>query len=366
LSGGPAVHQLLPVLSYGDAIGGAVLRMRAMLRGLGFRSTIYADLIDRRLSREARPADELPGALAREDALLYHLSIGSPLARLVEASPARRVIVYHNLTPPEFYRGTSPRVVYWLERGERELQRLAPLADLVVGDSTYNLEAPLAAGARRHTVIPPPVDLGRLAPRPSAPALPPVVLFVGRIAPNKRQEELIRVIAAARATTLPEARLVLAGSADDTGGYLAGLHALADRLGVAGSVDIPGRRLSDAELGAQYAQASVFACASDHEGFCIPLLEAMAFSVPVVAHAAGAVPETLGGAGVLVESRDPLVWAELVGRVVGDGRLRGELAAAGRRRLAAFSEEAISARLAEALRGIGVSPPPRRPRRWGR
>jgi glycosyltransferase involved in cell wall biosynthesis len=362
----PAVHQLLPVFSYGDAIGGAVLQMRGMLRRLGYRSAIYADLIDRRLGREARPAAELAGRMGRDDVLVYHLSIGSPLARLVEATPARRVIVYHNLTPPEFYRGTSPRVVYWLERGERELHRLAPLADLVVGDSTYNLEAPLAAGARRHTVIPPPVDLGRLAPRPSAPGCPPVVLFVGRIAPNKRQEELIRVIAAARATTLPEARLVLAGSADDTGGYLAGLRSLAERLGVAGAVEIPGRRLSDAELGERYAAASVFACASDHEGFCIPLLEAMAFSVPVVARAAGAVPETLGEAGLLVASRDPLVWAELLARAAGDRRLRDQLAAAGRRRLADFSEEAITARLAEALRGIGAGPPPRRPRRWRR
>ena len=359
-----AVHQLLPVFSYGDAIGGAVLRMRAMLRHLGFRSVIYADLVDRRLGREARPADELAGRLGRDDVLLYHLSIGSPLARLVEATPARRVLVYHNITPPDFYRGTSPRVVYWLERGERELRRLAPLADLVVGDSTYNLEAPLAAGARRHAVIPPPVDLGRLAPRPSTPGRPPVVLFVGRIAPNKRQEELIRVLAAARATTLPEARLVLAGSADDTGGYLAGLRRLAERLGVDGAVEIPARRLSDAELGAHYAAASVFACASDHEGFCIPLLEAMAFSVPIVAHAAGAVPETLGGAGVLTGSRDPLVWAELVARLVDDPALRGALAAAGRGRLADFSEDAITERLAEALRGIGVTPPQRR--RWGR
>jgi glycosyltransferase involved in cell wall biosynthesis len=354
------------VLSYGDAIGGAVLRMRAMLRRLGFRSEIYADLIDRRLGREAAPAEALAGRLGRDDALLYHLSIGSPLARLVESTPARRVIVYHNITPPAFYRGTSPRVVYWLERGERELAHLAPLADLVIGDSTYNLEAPLAAGARRHAVVPPPVDLSRLAPRPSRPAQPPVVLFVGRIAPNKRQEELIRVLAALRATAAPEARLVLAGSADDTGGYLAGLRRHAERLGVADAVEIPGRRLTDAELGAHYASAGVFACASDHEGFCIPLLEAMAFSVPVVAHAAGAVPETLGGAGLLVSGRDPLVWAGLVGRVLGDERLRAGLAAAGRRRLADFSEEAITRRLEAALAGIGITPPPRPARRWGR
>lgn len=338
--------------------------MRAMLRRLGYRSEIFADLIDRRVARHARYADELAGRVGTEDVLVYHLSIGSPLARLVEASAGRRVLVYHNITPPDFYRGTSPRVVYWLERGERELRRLVPLADLVIGDSTYNLEAPLEAGARRHAVVPPPVDLARLSPRPARPGSPPVVLFVGRIAPNKRQEELVRVIAAVRATTVPDARLVLAGGADDTGGYLAGLHRLAERLGVADAVDIPGTRLTDATLSDHYAGASVFACASDHEGFCIPLLEAMAFSVPIVARAAGAVPETLGGAGLLVDSRDPLVWAALVGRAATDPGLRAGLAAAGRERLAAFSEEAITRRLDAALREIGVEPPRRR--RWGR
>ncbi|HEX3604885.1 MAG TPA: glycosyltransferase [Candidatus Dormibacteraeota bacterium] len=340
--------------------------MRSMLRGLGFRSEIFADLIDRRVAREARPADELARRTGDGSTLLYHLSIGSPLARMVEGFEGPRVLVYHNITPPDFYRGTSPRVVYWLERGERELRRLAPLADLVIGDSTYNLEAPLAAGARRHAVVPPPVDLSRLAPRAARPARPPVVLFVGRLAPNKRQEELIRVLAALRATAAPDARLVLAGSADDTGGYLAGLRRLAERLGVADAVDIPARRLSDVELGAHYAAASAFACASDHEGFCIPLLEAMAFSVPVVAHAAGAVPETLGDAGVLVRDRDPLVWAGLLGRVLTDQRLRATLTAAGRRRLEDFSTAATTRRLEAALREIGVVAPDSRPRRWRR
>jgi glycosyltransferase involved in cell wall biosynthesis len=327
-----------------------------MLRHLGFRSAVFADLIDRRLAREAHPAAELAASLRPGDAVLYHLSIGSPLARLVESVPARRVLVYHNITPPEFYRDTSVRVVYWLKRGERDLRRLAPIADLVIGDSTYNLEAALAAGARHTVVIPPPVDLARLSPREARPQQPPQVLFVGRIAPNKRVEELIRVLAALRATSVPDARLVVGGSADDTGAYLAGLRHLAERLGVAGAVDLPAHRLSDAELGALYASASVFATASEHEGFCIPLLEAMAFSVPVVARAAGAVPETLADAGLLVESGDPLVWAALIGRVVGDPGLRRGLAAAGRRRLADFAEDAICGRLAAALRGLGVEP----------
>src|SRR5438552_11123815 len=102
-----AVHQLLPVLSYGDAIGNATLRTQAVLRRLGFESSIFADVIDQRLARSARPADQLPTTLNAEDGLVYHLSIGSPLAARFEAARARRIIVYHNITPPAFYRDTN-------------------------------------------------------------------------------------------------------------------------------------------------------------------------------------------------------------------------------------------------------------------
>ncbi len=351
-----AVHQLLPVFSYGDAIGAATSRTRTMLHELGYRSETFADVIDHRLAAQARPARELLAELRPGDAVLYRLSIGSPLAALVERCGARRVVVYHNITPARYFAGTNPRVTYWLERGRADLRRLAPLADLVIGDSTYNLDEAREAGARQGVVVPPPVDLERLAPRPNRPGSPPTVLFVGRIAPNKRPDTLIRALAALRATSRPDARLTLVGTADDTDTYARRLRLLAAQLGVADAVEIGAARIDDAALGAAYAGAAVFATASEHEGFCVPLVEAMAFSLPAVAFAAGAVPETAGGSALLLDDRDPLLWAEALQRAMGDEPLREALIRRGAQRLADFRPEALRDRLSAALREAGITP----------
>lgn len=350
-----AVHQLLPVFSVGDAIGSAVVRTRQVLRRLGFTSEVYAELWDERLAG-TRPAERIVDDVGPDDAVLYHLSIGAASARLVEQVRGRRVVVYHNVTPPAYYRSVNPRVTFWLERGREDLARLVPVVDEVIGVSEYNLGDVLPLGPRRVAVVPVPLDLERLRPRPSQPSAPPLLLFVGRLAPNKRVEELVRVLAALRATAIPDAQLALVGGSEDTETYVAAVRSFADTLGVAAAVDLSGRRRSDAEVGELYARASVYVCASEHEGFCVPLLEAMAFDVPVVALAAGAVPETVGDAALLLGHRDPLVWAAVVARVIEDPQLRARMVAAGRRRLTHFTPAAVERRLAEALAAAGITP----------
>jgi glycosyltransferase involved in cell wall biosynthesis len=351
------VHQLLPVFSYGDAIGNAALRTRAILRRLGYRSEIFAQSIDQRLATEARLITELdPARLGCDDAIVYRLSIGSALARVVELIPARRILVFHNITPHRYYERVSPEVTYWLERGEADLARLAPLVDLVIADSTFNFEVALEAGARRGVVIPPPIDFERLHPRPARPGQPPRLVFVGRLAPNKRHDILLRSLAVLRDAHGIDARLVIAGGADDTEIYLAALRRLAAELRLDGAVEVAGKRYRDADIGRLYAESNVFVSASEHEGLCVPLLEAMAFSVPVVARAAAAVPETVGDAGILIDDTDPFVYAGVIGRVIYDLPLRRKLIAAGHRRLASFSEPRIESLLSQALRGINVLP----------
>jgi glycosyltransferase involved in cell wall biosynthesis len=354
-----AIHQLLPVFSDGDAIGTAVRRTRETLHRLGFESDTFAEVIDQTIAAEARPAQDLFDVLRPGDTLLYHLSIGSPVASLVEHWHGKRVIVYHNITPTRYYAATNQRVAYWLDRGREELRRLVPIVDLVIGVSAFNAADAERAGARRVAVVPPPVDLARLRPRPSQPSTPPIVLVVGRMAPNKRHDTLLRALAALRATTIPDARMVFAGVAHDTETYRDRLITLADRLGVAAAVDFGGDRVSDRRLGDLYASAGVLATASEHEGFCVPLLEAMAFDVPIVASAEAAIPETVGDAGLLIDDRDPLVWAGAIHRAISDAALRGTLAVAGRRRLADFSDDAMQRRLATALAEAGISAPGR-------
>jgi glycosyltransferase involved in cell wall biosynthesis len=176
---------------------------------------------------------------------------------------------------------------------------------------------------------------------------------VSRLAPNKRQDHLVRVLAALRATAQPEARLAIPGSWNDTESYVAGIRRLAEDLDVAGAVSIPGE-MTDSELGDLYARASVAVCASEHEGFGMHLLEAWAFEVPVVARAAAAVPETLGDAGLLVEGDDPLLWAAVVDRAIGDAGLRRALVERGGRRLASFSGADLPARVDDLLERLGA------------
>jgi glycosyltransferase involved in cell wall biosynthesis len=350
-----AVHQLLPDFAFGDAIGSITLQTQEALRALGFESEIYAQVIDERLRSCAKPASLLEGELREGDAVIYHLSIGSPLAYTVARLRVPTVILYHNITPPAYYRAANPRVAQRLQAGRAELAMLVPRVDLCIGVSEFNTEEMRLLGARRSAVVPPPVDLHRLRPRPSQPASPPVLMFVSRVAPNKRHDDLIRMLAALRATAQPEARLVIVGRFTDTEDYLDSLRALAGDLGVADAVEWAGR-LDDAAVGDLYARAAAYVCASEHEGFCVPLLEAMAFELPVVAYAAGAVPDTLDGAGVLLRHKDPLVWAAVVDRVIRDGALRESLAAAGRRRRGDFAPDAVRRRLAEALRSVGIVP----------
>jgi glycosyltransferase involved in cell wall biosynthesis len=349
-----AIHQLLPVLSPGDAIGQAVRRMRASFLEAGFTSEIFAEEIHQSLLGEAGPATALEASVGAGDVVLYHLSIGAPSARLFAGLGCRRAIVYHNITPAAFYRTTSPRVAYWLDRGRRDLARLAPSVELGIGDSAYNAAELQAAGCPATMVIPPPVDLARLSPRPAHPTGAPRLIFVSRLAPNKRQEELIRVLAALRACWQPEATLVLPGGWDDTETYVAGLRRLATDLGVASAVELPGRR-SDRELGDLYAGATAAVCASEHEGFGMHLLEAWAFDLPLVARAAAAVPETVGDAGILLDSADPLVWGAVVDRVIRDMQLRRLLIERGRRRLGDFSEAALIDRMSELLDRLDLS-----------
>jgi len=349
-----AVHQLLPDFAFGDAIGAITLQTQAMLRELGFASEIYADVIDERRLHAARRAEQLQDDLRDGDAVVYHLSIGSRLAYTVAALDVPVMILYHNITPPAYYQSTNPRVAVRLQQGREELAMLVPRVALCAGVSAFNVEEMRLLGARRTAVILPPVDLQRLRPRPSQPRQP-LLLFVSRVAPNKRHDDLIRTLAALRATVQPDTRLCIVGRTTDTEDYVAALRRLADDLGVAGAVEWAGR-LDDAAVGDLYARAAVFVCASEHEGFCVPLLEAMAFDVPVVAYAGGAVPDTLGGAGILLRHKDPLLWAGAVDRILRDAPLRTSLVAAGRRRLRDFAPDAVRARLAAALKSMGVVP----------
>jgi glycosyltransferase involved in cell wall biosynthesis len=333
MSEGPRhVHQLLAALSYGDAIGNESLAIRQHLRAAGFESDIFAEKVDPRMTHLARPLHEYEAVSSPRTVCLYHFSIGSAAGRLIYHARDRLVALYHNITPARFFLGFHPHLVGLCYHGRRELMAFAPRVELALGDSEYNRQELEAAGFARTAVLPIVLDLATLERRPS-----PVVLrlygdgrtnllFVGRIIPNKKVDDLLRVFAVYKRHLDPRSRLLLVGEHRGHERYYDRLQEMVRRLRLedvvfAGHVD-------DDDLRAYYRVSRALLCLSEHEGFCVPLLEAMHLGLPVLAFDAGAVRETLRGGGVLLREKRPEVVAELLHQVVTDRSLRERVLAA--------------------------------------
>jgi glycosyltransferase involved in cell wall biosynthesis len=347
-----AVHQLVSNFDLGDAIGNHVRALRRLLRGWGYASDVYAQYTHLSLLKDAHFYTRYREVSSPDTVVLFHFSIGSEVTSFFTSLPDRRVLIYHNITPAEYFVGVNARVADRCRRGRWELARLRAVTDLALGVSEFNRAELEAAGFRRTGVLPILVDWEQYAHPPDR-ALSEAygrgtnLLFVGRIAPNKRIEDLLKAYYFYRRLD-PDSRLLVVGSAVDTAGYLAACQKLAAELGLLDHVVFAGA-VSQAELCTYYRVASAYLCLSEHEGFCVPLLEAMHFGVPVVALAATGVPGTLGDAGVLVHDKDFPAIAELVHRVVRDPALRAAVVAGQRARLRAFDAPAIGARLREHL-----------------
>jgi glycosyltransferase involved in cell wall biosynthesis len=242
------------------------------------------------------------------------------------------MLVYHNITPPEYFLGVHPWLVRQCYHGRRELSAYRDRVDLALGVSEFNRQELEALGFSPTGVLPVVPDFSHLAVPPDSRVYAQYdddwtnILFVGRLIPNKRPDLLIRYFHAYKTLVNPRSRLLLAGSTDQFESYLAGLHALTAAIGAA-DVHILGQ-VTDEELTALYDVADLFLCASEHEGFCVPLVESFHKRVPVLAYAAAAVPATLDGGGVLFTSRDPLDVAALMDAVLSDEALEMRILAA--------------------------------------
>jgi glycosyltransferase involved in cell wall biosynthesis len=323
------VHQLLAALSYGDAIGNEALAIQKHLRAAGFASDIFAEKVHPRVAHLARPLWEYAQVSAPETVCLFHFSIGSAAGRLIYHAPDRLVAVYHNITPAHFFLGFHPHLAGLCHHGRRELEAFADRTELGLGDSEFNRRELEAAGFRRTAVLPIVLDLSRYDQRGSLVVerlysdARTNLIFVGRIIPNKKIEDLIRVFAAYQRYVNPLSRLLLVGDYRGHERYFQRLLEMVDYLRL-DEVVFTGQ-VDDDDLLACYRAADLFLCLSEHEGFCVPLQEAMVHGLPVVAYDAGAVRETLHGGGLLLRDKPPEVVAELVHRVLTDDALRRQV-----------------------------------------
>ena len=354
----PVIHQLLAGYRQGDAISAEADAIAALCDAHGLPARIWCAPEHTEPNAIGRCGDvrSLPAAVRPDDVALLHLSIGNVSNEVFRSLPCRRVVLYHNVTPPRFYARMSPSTAEVLEEGLRQVRALAGSAHANWAVSRFNADELERMGWRDVRVFPllvpegfshAPVDPGIQARLSDPPA--DNILFVGRLAPNKRHDRLLRIFRAYQRAN-PASRLVVVGLSAGAEPYLALLLGMARVLALRGVwfADFLGR----SELAACYATASAFVCASEHEGFCAPLLEAMSWRVPVFAAASAAVPETLDGAGVLfAPDAPPEAVAETIARVVRDRPLREAVLRRQDARLARFNARDTWAELREVLFG---------------
>jgi glycosyltransferase involved in cell wall biosynthesis len=324
--------------------------MRDAFRSWGHTADVYALELDPDLAGDGRRfADWSPGGPA--DVVILHYALPSPLTPALRDHRGRRVLLHHNITPPEYFEGWDPEMVRICTLGRGELGSLAPHVDLGLADSEFNRLELEQLGFRRTGVLPIYLDFRRYR-EPGSPVVRRLLddgrtnlLFVGRLAPNKRPEDLVRLASYWKRFVSPDVRLVLVGKPPRRLAYFDALQALAYEEGFTPWEVVFLGHVPHEDLLACYSKASLFVSMSEHEGFGVPLVESMLMGVPVLAHAATAVPHTLGGAGVqFAEKRFPEI-AELGHALVTDRRLRAEVLAGQERRLAAFAPDAVEGTL---------------------
>ena len=319
----------MATLGYGDAIGHEALGIQQILRRAGYESRIYVQTADPRLEDLTTDYRDLLDDSRPQNILIHHFSLGSRASRVAFALPDRMILVYHNITPPSYFVGVNSVLVQQCYSGRRELNAYVARCDLALGDSAFNRRELDQIGFPRTGVLPVVPSFAHLDCEPNTMLASEFsddrtnILFVGRTIPSKRIDDLIRFFHAYRLRYDRDARLLLVGAHSGFKEYVASLYDLISRLGIP-DVHLIGH-VSNEELTALYDVADVFLSASEHEGFCVPLIEAFYKRIPVVAFAATAVPDTMDGGGVLYTRKDPRHVAALIESVLTNVALRDEI-----------------------------------------
>jgi len=338
------IHQLLPCLRHGDAIGNHTLEIQRILRQWGHDSRIFADDIHDDMRSLAKSYTKLKGRTLRDAVLIYHFSLGSPVSDFVKSLPNPKILIYHNITPAHFLRGYDEYIRQVLDAGREELKEFVNHCDLALGDSEYNQLELEELGFHPTGVLPIILNFEKYTASPAAHVVNRYkngwknIIFVGRIVPNKRQEDLIHAFYVYKRYVNPNSRLFLIGA----GGierYDMMLEDFVQRLGVK-DVYLTGK-VSDDELAAYYHIADLMLSMSEHEGFSVPLVEAMHLGVPILAYHSTSIPYTLGNAGVLINAKQYDAIAEMMDMMLENQEFRSGILDAQRQRLAFFARSRL-------------------------
>lgn len=350
------VIQVLPTLAYGDAVGNNTVAIRNNLKKLGYETMIYAQNIDPRYLEAGivKPIQMLEPCYP-EDVIIYHLSIGCKLNRYISRVPGRKIMIYHNVTPPEFFEGYSPALVANCRKGRDDILYMYNKFDYAIADSNYNGQELKDAGYTCEVeTVPILIQFEDYDKEPDAEIIKKYsdgrtnILFTGRVAPNKKQEDVIEAFAYYKKYYDPTARLFIVGGYTGMEEYYNKLQELIDRLGVEDVIF--SNHIPFNQILSYYHVADLFLCMSEHEGFCVPLVEAMYFDVPIVAYDSSAVGETLGEGGILLKDKNPVETAAVMNKVIKDNKLREIISRNQKARLCDFSREVVEKKLMDKIK----------------
>lgn len=353
------VHQFHPKVSQGDAIGNQVVALQQLFYSLGYKGQLFCEQPPLNLNIGFLPFSRAERLVASDDLMLLHFSAGysSEVLSWIYQLPAHKVLVYHNITPHTYFSGVNSVFEELTLAGRQQLPRLSTITMAGWGDSAFNCQELSEYGWKQVGVLPIVFDPTRYSVTPDRRTLKRLhggfnLLFVGRVVPNKKFEDLILTFYYLKKFVRSDARLILVGSWDGMEPYLEFLQALVARLKIL-DVFFLGH-VSSQVLMACYKSASVYLSMSEHEGFGVPLVESMYFGIPVVAYKAAAVPETLGKSGVLITTKDHRRVAELIGIIGEDQPLKDRIVAAQRERLESFEPDCVQEQLCALLQELWI------------
>jgi len=338
------VHQILPALSSRDAVSNDAIAIRTILQKQGFKSEIYAKYIHPDVAKYAK--DLRHYRANPRHVLFYHFSIaGEDVTEYVKTLPCSKGLVYHNITPPSFFQNYDVNLMELCRKGLAELKTLPPYFFMGIGDSEYNRQMLNDVGFEKTTILPIIVDWSKYPQ--NAEKMTPIlnkskeitILFVGRLSPNKKIEDLIKIFYYFNKSINSDSRLILVGN-EQIPRYSSFLKNIVNSLKLQDSVFFAGS-VNDKQLHHYYNIADVFLCMSEHEGFCVPLLEAMHYDLPIIAYNSTAIPYTLNNSGILVNKKNYRVIAELIFTILENKQLKERIVAKQRSHLQEFSFEKL-------------------------
>jgi glycosyltransferase involved in cell wall biosynthesis len=340
------IHQFATSLSYGDAISDEMLEIRKALKQDGHESEIFIKYYDSQTAKYARDYREYKNYSSKENIVIFHFSIGSPVSKMFFRIPDKKVMIYHNITPYHFFMDFHRILTKECYKGRLELKTFAHKVDLALGDSEYNRKELEETGYKKTGVLPLLLDLSKFD-RKGDPLTHEIydnrkttLLFVGRVVPHKKFEDVIKVFYFYKKYFNSESQLFLVGDFRGMEKYYGGLQKLMDRMELE-DVHLTGH-VDFSELTAYFKMAQVYLSMSEHEGFGVPLIEAFYNQIPVVAYEAGAVRETMNGGGVLLKEKKELAAAALIDRIVNEKELRERLIRSQSKALEKYQKKNVS------------------------